>query len=116
MYHVRNAALVALIVMATHGCRPQPSERAVHSPSPTRCVQAGAGVDSAQAVLRAIRALEQPGETLIARQMQPVRDQGVELGLLVSLAVARPQNMVGGGGLVWVDLESGCAIVLRRYE
>ena len=23
---------------------------------------------------------------------------------------------IGGGGLVWVDVESGCPVVLRRYE
>jgi hypothetical protein len=54
--------------------------------------------------------------TLEPNNIQPVRAEGIELGLLISLRVAAPPNLVGGGGLVWVDLETGCAIVLRRYE
>lgn len=81
-----------------------------------RCIEAGGGVDSAFAVKQARRALSPSGTTFEPRVIQPIRDEGIEVGLIVSLASVQPRNVVGGGGLVWVDLESGCAIVLRRYE
>jgi hypothetical protein len=37
-------------------------------------------------------------------------------GLVMRLTAAEPAVTVGGGGLVWVDAETGCATVLARYE
>ena len=112
---------ISLMILVVSGCQTQ-SKAAEDSPPSTkqpadqRCTAAGGGVDSTFAIEQARRALSQPGVTLAPRLIQPVRDQGIELGLLISLAVTEPRNVVGGGGLAWVDLESGCAIVLRRYE
>jgi hypothetical protein len=35
-------------------------------------------------------------------------------GLVVRMLPAKP--IVGGGGLVWIDLETACAMVLKRFE
>ena len=113
----RLCAGMALLVSVVSGCRRQPeTARDLISIPSQRCVSPGTTVDSAFVVEQARRALSQPGEMLAPRLIQPVRDQSIELGLLVSLEVANPPKVVGGGGLVWVDLESGCALVLRRYE
>lgn len=113
----RSCTRMALLVSVVSGCQPQREAAQASFPtSSQRCVAAGTTVDSAFVVEQARRALSRSGETLAPRLIQPVRDQSIELGLLVSFAVADPPNVVGGGGMVWVDLESGCAIVLRRYE
>jgi hypothetical protein len=67
-------------------------------------------------VEQARRALSQPAYRLEPGAILPIQVEGVELGVVVSLTVAEPGNTVGGGGLVWVDIETGCSIVLRRYE
>lgn len=103
---------LALIV----GCRSRTIRGSDEVVPTERCFGAGATLDSAEAVRRAAHALESPGVLLRPRTIQAVRDEGIEIGLLVSLAVAQPPNVAGGGGMVWVDLESGCALVLRRYE
>jgi len=46
---------------------------------------------------------------------QIIKTATLEQGVIVSIVVARPP-VLGGGGLVWVDVETGCPIVLRRYE
>ena len=46
---------------------------------------------------------------------QIIKTSTLEQGVIVSVVVARPP-VLGRGGLVWVDLETGCPIVLRRYE
>ena len=113
----RFCAGVALLVSVVSGCRRQQEAVSALIPIPSqRCVAPGTTVDSAFVVEQARRALSRPGEMLAPRLIQPVRDQSIELGLLVSLDVVNPPTVVGGGGLVWIDLESGCAIVLRRYE
>jgi hypothetical protein len=86
------------------------------APRPQRCIALGAGIDSSFAVAQARKALSRPGVTLAPRLIQTVRDEGIELGLLISLVSTNPPSAVGGGGMVWVDLDTGCAIVLRRYE
>jgi len=39
----------------------------------------------------------------------------VKQGMVISLVRREPKG-TGGGGLVWVDGETGCAVVLKRYE
>lgn len=121
MHSTRIFTSISLMLSVVSACQTHSRGADVATPAMTqgvshRCIALGAAVDSIFAVEQARRALAQPGVTLAPRQIQPVRDQGIELGLLISLAVTEPRNLVGGGGLVWVDLESGCAIVLRRYE
>lgn len=76
------------------------------------CREPGRGVDSAFAVERARDALApQPPFILAPHSMDRVPE-----GLLVRMVVAEPVGTRGGGGLVWVDAETGCAVVLIRYE
>lgn len=108
---------ITLIVAIVSGCQNQSgAEQSSTASMNQRCVAAGASVDSSFAVQQARQVLLQPGMALAPRLIQPVRDQGIELGLLISLAVTEPRNVVGGGGMAWGGFESGCAIVLRRYE
>jgi hypothetical protein len=111
-----------LMISLESACQTQ-SKSAESSARPTKhpssnqtCIASGSSVDSTFATEQALRAMAPSELTLAPRLVQPVRDQGIELGLLISLTVTEPRNTVGGGGLVWIDLESGCAIVLRRYE
>jgi len=55
------------------------------------------------------------GFELKVNDYQIIKTSTLEQGVIVSVVVARPP-VLGGGGLVWVDLETGCPIVLRRYE
>lgn len=113
-----SVGIVSSILMGS-ACQTQPKTVQGSAPPTSvsqKCTAVGRGVDSTFAVDQARRALASTGVTLAPRLIQPVRDQGIDLGLLISLAVTVPPNVVGGGGLVWVDLESGCAVVLRRYE
>ncbi len=105
--------LALTLVVGCHALAIRGSDEVVRT---ERCFGAGATLDSAEAVRRAAHALEGPGIILRPRTIQAVRDEGIEIGLLVGLAVAQPPNVAGGGGMVWVDLETGCALVLRRYE
>ena|SRR5438552_762413 len=41
--------------------------------------------------------------------------KAVDDGFLVSLGPTEPMTL-GGGGLVWVDGETGCLSILRRYQ
>ena len=87
---------------------------------PDWCVARNERVDSAFAVAHAQQALE---DSLVPLKPDSVRTVGMQSlldglpmfeGFLVTLVPTRP--MLGGGGLVWVDGETGCVIVLRRYE
>jgi hypothetical protein len=66
----------------------------------------------------AAEALSGPGG---AATLEPISYEAViapssiEEGVLVRL-VTRARGMRGGGGLVFVDVESGCALPLRVYE
>src|SRR5437899_1695166 len=68
-------------------------------------------VDSGFAVVQAITALE--GFLSPASNVVPSSVDRVKKGFLVSLVPVHPRG-TGGGGLVWVDEDNGCAIVLRR--
>jgi|SRR5437867_2433528 len=93
----------------------------VKKPTPIRadwCVAQGATVDSVFVVAQALSIVE---DTLLPLQPYSIRRVeehvgGVSLlqGFLVSLMPTRPT--LGGGGLVWVDSETGCPILLERYE
>ena len=79
-------------------------------PAPQWCVAPSATVDSALAVAQALHMLWSPSSDSLKRHS--IRH--VDEGFLVSLVPAR--LIAGGGGLVWVDGETGCPIVLIRYE
>jgi hypothetical protein len=72
-----------------------------------------AGVDSSVALEHARLALGDSTKQLRRDTVQAISFSGLEAGLMISFV---NPNSLGGGGLVWVDAETGCAIVLRRYE
>lgn len=118
---IRALASIGVVLLFTIAC--QARQKTADSSAMSsqlqytrHCVESGRTIDSAFAVEQARKAIAQDGFTFSPRFVQPVRDQGIELGLLISLALVEPRNTVGGGGLVWVDVETGCATVLRRYE
>ena len=86
----------------------------VHAVEPT-CPRGVRTVDSATAVQQARRAIAGANQQLDPTSIQIVSDHGIEVGLVISMIVTVPPA-IGGGGLVWIDTETGCAIVLRRYE
>ena len=77
------------------------------------CVEAHGVVDSSFAVGQARGALE--GRSSMTPGLSARAITVTEEGLIISLVVKEPRG-TGGGGLVWVDGETGCAIILKRYE
>ena len=71
------------------------------------CVPITESVDTTRAVRMAIGSLGPDHLTVHSVRV-------IEEGFIISLVSA--EHLVGGGGLVWVDGENGCPIVLRRYE
>ena len=51
----------------------------------------------------------------VVDEYQVIKTASLEQGVIVSLVPAN-RHMRGGGGLVWVDAETFCPIVLRLYE
>jgi hypothetical protein len=76
----------------------------------------GQAVDSQFVVTQARRALAQQSMELSPIRFQTITEQNLDIGVLVSLIPTGPAAPTGGGGLVWVDVQNGCAIVLRPYE
>lgn len=89
---------------------------------PDWCISATERVDSAFAVVQAKRILQDTSLSLKPSSVTPVGpqslldDRPMFQGFLVSLGPARRPLVLGGGALVWIDGETGCAIVLKRYE
>jgi hypothetical protein len=48
--------------------------------------------------------------------VQHVQDKGIYLGSLYSFTPVAMQLSSMRGGLIWIDGETGCTVVLRRYE
>lgn len=105
--------LIATIMLGSCRTLGKP-ELASPAVSAGRCAPAGQTIDSSFVVEQARSVLSRPEYTLRLDSFQPVRASGIEVGVLISLMP--PPTVVGGGGLVWVDVETGCPIVLRRYE
>jgi hypothetical protein len=108
---VLAGSLLAMLPSVAHG---QNGER------PPAWCNAGHTADSTSLVGQAIQALTDStaggdGTVLKVDDFQVVKTSSLEQGVIVSLVNARP-HVRGGGGLVWVDIETSCAIVLRRYE
>lgn len=117
MLRRRVAPLMTLTVLSLCACAS--AMVASHQPaSPSRpwCIAREQELDSTLAVAQARRALGQHDIALEPDSIQVIRGKGIELGLLISLVAGGRSNVLGGGGLVWVDIETGCPIVLLRYE
>ncbi len=104
------AATITVLVMFT-GSRHVLRGQALAPPS--QCAPQGAQIDSAFAVRKAAEKLEAQDSL---GPYKVTKFTALDEGYVVSLVVVREPPPVGGGGLVWVDTETGCAIVLRLYE
>lgn len=106
-----SACLVAsLAACATHG-------GGVDGASGGRarwCTAGTPGIDSVFVVAKAEEALRTPGTR--HERFQPISLTRVPEGFVVRLVLVDPPGFLGGGGVVWVDGETGCPIVLVRYE
>ena len=98
-----------------------------HPRSPGYCIDSTQKGDSAFVVRQAIRAFghsigitdslkvaEFQAEKRVTK-FQAIRDGSQNDGVIVELEPTDP-NVRGGGALLWVDGETFCAIVLRRYQ
>jgi len=80
------------------------------------CLPSGTNLDSVFAVTQARSALAQADLALRVSSFRMIREEGVDLGLIISFVPGRQPPPAGGGGLVWLDIETACPTVLRRYE
>jgi hypothetical protein len=106
-------ALVPVVLIVS--CTPRSGSKTELPVAARQCAPAGRTIDSSFVAEQARSLLSRPGYSLRVDSFQTVSSRGVELGVLVSLVSSEPP-VAGGGGLAWVDIETGCAIVLRRYE
>ena len=121
MRPLRGVLIAALTCLS---CSPSPQGTGAHGSTPRGwCVQPSLTVDSTLAVAQAARALGsmskvraavrsalgETTEVLVPHSFTRLQD-GFVVGLVPK------GNGLGGGGLVWVDAETGCAIPLKAYE
>ena len=86
--------------------------------APRWCTDSTQKGDSAFVVARAVRAIADStrnSNPLKVDDIQVIKTASLKQGIIVSLVSANPRTL-GGGGLVWIDAETFCAIVLRLYE
>jgi hypothetical protein len=112
---------LALAAAFTLGCRGGshrqrgPERTAFAAQRPGAC-SSGRSIDSAYVVSVAVEALPLPTGAGTLRPISyeaVVSPGGIEEGILVRLVAP---GRVGGGGLAFVDSESGWALALRIYE
>lgn len=106
-----SSSLVLVPLTVSHRNTTSTQDHAAQSTK--QCVSTTLAVDSAFAV-RAASSVLQEKDSL--GPFKPTKITALEEGYVVSLVVAKTPPPLGGGGLVWVDGESGCAIILRLYE
>ena len=104
---------VFLATVLVSGCAG--SRRA--SAPPASCRSEGINADSAYLAHQAMSALggDTSGIPLKVDSFQPINVSQIEMGVLISVVVSDASRL-GEGGLVWVDVETACPIVLKRYE
>ena len=116
---VTVAAAAGLLGACRAGSSPQPGSGAVPftAQRPAAC-SSGRLIDSSYVVQVAaeVVAVEGGAATLRPISYEAIVAPGeIEEGILVRLGSRQP-GMRGGGGLAFVDTESGCALALRVYE
>ncbi len=83
------------------------------------CTDSTRRADSAYVVTQASRAIADSEKSvrvaLRVDDFQVIKTASLQQGVIVSLVPANPRTP-GGGGLVWVDAETFCPIILRLYE
>jgi hypothetical protein len=99
---------------------PQPAPRSaveISNASPVlRCELAGTMVNRFIAEIQARGALSEGPFDKTPFEIYSLKE--IDGGFLVSLGPSQHAGsvMLGGGGLVWVDAETGCVSVLRLYQ
>lgn len=87
---------------------------------PEQCRLAAVGVDSSwveKVSRQALDSAQARHPDLVLEEINWIRTRsGIEEGALARFVSSSRVVSTGFGGLVWVDMETGCAIVLRRYE
>jgi hypothetical protein len=84
------------------------------------CIAPGHKPDSTFVARQAIAAVSDSvtkrlGFVFTVGEYQIIKSASSPQGVIVTVGIEHPTG-VGGGGLVWVDLETGCPIVLVRNE
>ena len=130
-----GVVLVLLGVLIGRGIRPKAvlhpqladsGTRPTAVPQPQRrdsgagfCVEATATGDSATIVGQALAELMQfkAGRYTIG-SLDTVWVQGIRMGYVVSVLPLRERGIIGagGGGLIWVNSDTGCPLRLRLYS
>jgi hypothetical protein len=112
-FHKRRLRSASMFIISLGACGP-PKQPATAAPQRAAhwCNTTGRTIDSAFAVDQARTAFQTDTARFV---LAPSTIDRVKEGLLVRLVVTEPRGTLGGG-LVWVDTETGCAIVLIRYE
>ena len=118
-----TVGLVAATVALAHGAACSSAPRTERAPDANGfagqrvgACSSGRTVDSAYVVRAAAQAIartERAGMLLPHTYEAVISPGPIEEGVLVRLLVP---GQVGGGGLAFVDIESGCAIALKLYE
>ena len=107
-------SLVILAASLLAGCARSQHQSNAHQVS---CLPDGANADSAFLAQKALGALDHHTSVapLRVETFQPININQIEMGVLISVVIS-DASQVGGGGLVWVDVETACPIVLKEYE
>jgi len=112
---LRTVILAALLLEASFNL-------AAAQGSPVRphwCTPSARKADSTYIVSQATKVIMDSAGTLAAPfrvdDYHVIKTASLEQGVIVSLVPTNPHTR-GGGGLVWVDAETFCPIVLRFYE
>jgi hypothetical protein len=110
----RGLGGASMFIISLAACG-QPKLPAKPAPQMTArwCNTTGRTIDSAFAVDQARVALQTDTARFV---LAPSSIDRVKEGLLIRLIVIEPRGTLGGGGLVWIDTETACAIVLTRYQ
>src|SRR6266568_1066838 len=109
-----KSSLVVSSFLTLVACRSHSQAARVSLPLGHWCVPSGVTLDTAFVVSQARDALSEQYLSAAGYQttaFEPFSLHGIEQGILVSLVPRAVQ--LGGGGLVWVDAETGCATVLK---
>lgn len=117
-------AVLALLLTSLLALADSTSARDDHEemivPQRASCRQPGLKIDSVwveQVGRRALDSAQTLRAPLVLEELRWVRTRsGLEEGALARFVSSNRTVSSGFGGLVWVDVESGCALVLRRYE
>jgi hypothetical protein len=110
---MQSALSICTVMLGLITWSPTATAAQATRPPTKRCVSTSVTIDSSFAV-RAASAALQAQDSL--GPFKPAKIRAFEEGFLVSLVVAKEPPTLGGGGLVWVDGDSGCAVILRLYE